>query len=79
MVLLLCAGTWSMLPPMTLSNLSNLPTAPRADVSVPTVHRRQPRLGTGEELAGGVPAPAHPPAKSKLLSHCHAATVIAKN
>ena len=61
--------------------LSDLPTAPRADVTIPTRHRRQPRLGPRLRARGvaGIQMQASLPEKSKLLSDCHAAPVTAKH
>lgn len=67
-----------MLPPRILSDL---PTAPRADITIPTGHRRQPRLGPRPRGRGvaGIQMQASLPEKSKLLSDCHAASVTAKH
>ena len=69
---------WSVLPP---GILSDLPTARRADITIPTGHRRQPRLGPRPRGRGvaGIQMQASLPEKSKLLSDCHAASVTAKH
>lgn len=72
---------WNAAQCFLLGFLPDLPTAPRAGITIPTGHRRQPRLGPRPRARGvaGIQMQAGLPKKRKLLSDCHAASGTAKH